>query len=89
MIKKVHYGNQWVRDSDGEWTEVTKARFTGDDIASRDYRKDYAGGATKEHFFLHNGGFFTGSVKLGSAFERTSTKANRPDIDFDSLEGAR
>ena len=76
------YGNQWARDTEGTWHELTKARFTGDDIAQRRYRLDYEGGTKGGAFFLRNGGFFAESVKLGSAFERQSTPKNRPTIDF-------
>lgn len=84
--RMAYYGNQWARDTEGQWHEVTKARFTGDDIASRGFRLDYAGGATSENFFLRNGGFFAENVKLGSTFERKSSKAKRPEIDFTALE---
>lgn len=79
------YGNQWVRDTDGDWTELTKSRFTGDDIASRKFRRDYAGGVLVDKFFMRNGGFFAKNVELGKSFERESTK--RPEIDLNALEG--
>lgn len=89
LSRMAYYGNQWVRDTEGGWAELTKAKFTGDDIASRGFRLDYAGGATGARFFLRNGGFFAETVKLGSAFERESTKAKAPDIDFDKLEAVK
>ncbi len=82
------YGNQWARTKDGKWIEVTKARFTGDDIASRGYRLDFAGGAAKGQFFMRNGGFFAESVKLGSRFEREPT-GRQPEVDLDALEAAK
>lgn len=82
------HGNQWARDTDGNWHELTKARFTGDDIAQRRYRLDYAGGVKDEIFFMRNGGFFAETVKLESAFEREPTPAKRPDVDPDALEAA-
>ena len=87
--RSARYGNQWVRDTDGKWTECTKAHFTGDDVASRGYRLDYAGGVTNGGFFLRNGGFFAESVKLGSSFDRESTPSQRPQIDLDSLEAVK
>ncbi|MES2922017.1 MAG: DUF3472 domain-containing protein [Verrucomicrobiota bacterium] len=86
LTRMAYYGNQWARDTKGEWNEVTKSRFTGDDIANRGFRLDYAGGATKGRFFMRNGGFFPENVKLGSSFERQSTRAQRPVIDIDKLE---
>jgi hypothetical protein len=80
------YGNQWARTIGGKWIEVTRTRFTGDDIASRSYRLDYAGGVAKGQFFLRNGGFFAEPVKLGSQFEREPT-GRKPEVDLDALEG--
>ncbi len=82
------HGNQWARDTEGTWHELTKARFTGDDIAQRRYRLDYAGGVKDGEFFMRNGGFFAETVKLGSAFERQPTPAKRPDVNTDTLEAA-
>lgn len=84
--RMAYHGNQWARDTEGNWHELTKARFTGDDIATRQYRLDYAGGAKGGGFFMRNGGFFDGTVKLGSVFERNSTPLKRPKIDLDALE---
>lgn len=81
------YGNQWSCDVKGEWHEITGARFTGDDIAQRKYRMDYAGGVKGKEFFMKNGGFFAENVKLGSQFTRESTKGKKPSIDFSKLEG--
>lgn len=80
------YGNQWARTAEGKWIEVTRCRFTGDDIASRRYRLDYAGGVSNGRFFMRNGGFFAEPVKLGSQFEREPT-GKEPKIDLGSLEG--
>jgi hypothetical protein len=87
--RMAYYGNQWVRDTGGNWHELTKARFSGDDIAQRQYRLDYAGGAKGGAFFMRNGGFFAETVKPGSSFERESTPAIRPVIDLDALEAGR
>jgi hypothetical protein len=89
LSRLAYYGNQWVRDTEGEWHELTKSRFSGDDIANRQYRLDFAGGSKGAAFFLHNGGFFDETVKLGSSFERESTASRRPVIDLDALEGAK
>ena len=83
-----HYGNQWARTKDGKWSEVTKARLTGDEIASRGYRLDFAGGVAKGQFFMRNGGFFAENVKLGSEFVREAT-GRQPEIDLDALEAAK
>lgn len=87
--RMAYYENQWVMDTEGKWHELTEAKFTGDDIAQRGYRLDYAGGAVKERFFMRNGGFFADTVKLGSPLKRASTRAKRPKIELDALEAAK
>jgi hypothetical protein len=57
------YQSQWVRDTEGTWLELTKARFSGDDIAQRQYRLDYAGGAMLGIcFFTQRGEYPEGPV---------------------------
>lgn len=82
--RTANYGNQWAADVNGNWSELTEAKFTGDDIAKRGYRLDYEGGEKSEQFYLRNGGFFNGSVELNSMHERKSTK-DSPKVDFDQL----
>lgn len=86
--RQAFYGNQWACDVKGEWHEITEARFTGDDIAQRKYRLDYAGGAKGPRFFLKNGGFFPDNVALNTRFTReASSPGQKPVIDFTKLEG--
>ncbi len=82
-----HYGNQWVRDIEGNWAAVEQARFTGDDIARRGYRLDFAGGVEGNQFFLRNCGFFDANVSLGSRFTRLANERSAPEIEWDQLEG--
>lgn len=82
-----HYGNQWACNTKGQWHEVTRAQFTGDDIASNRFRLDYAGGVVGQRFFLRNGGFFAENVGLGARFAREATPDRKPVIDFSQLEG--
>lgn len=82
--RKVLFGNQWVCDNNGEWTELNKARFTGDDIAKVKYRMDREGGSENNMFYLRNGGFFDTKVDLFTSFQRNSNQ-QKPNIDFDSL----
>ncbi len=81
------YGNQWACDVKGAWHEVTEARFTGDDIAQRGYRMDFAGGSKGKEFFMKNGGFFAENVKIGTRFTRESTAGKKPRVDFKKLDG--
>lgn len=84
LTRYCRYGSQWVVDTNGEWHELTKAYFTGDDIANVRYRTDYKGGADKNFFFLQNGGFFNDYVPLKQNFIRMAD-ARHPEIDFNSL----
>jgi len=84
ILRQATYQNQWVSDSSGQWFELTEAKFTGDDIAKRGYRKDYEGGAKAGYFYLQNGGFFNGIAFLNQIFQRPA--ANKmPTIDFKKL----
>ncbi|WP_268035895.1 DUF3472 domain-containing protein [Algoriphagus sp. PAP.12] len=78
------YKNQWAADKDGNWIELTEAKFTGDDIARRGYRKDFAGGSLNGQFYLMNGGFFDESTGLNSFYNRNPT-GKAPKVDWIKL----
>lgn len=86
--RSARFSNQWARDTHGDWHEITRARFTGDDIAMRRYRLDFAGGTQSDIFFLRNGGFFKDPVGLGIWCERKASPAKLPKIDFTALGAA-
>ncbi|POY36740.1 nematoblast specific protein [Solitalea longa] len=81
-----NYGNQWVRDMNGNWYEVTEAYLSADLTARKGYRRDYAGGLSKSNtsFYMRNGGFFNESVTLDQKFIRKPMN-KEPNIDFDAL----
>jgi len=78
LMRRAEFGNQWVQTEDGNWTELTKARFTHDATGKMD-RKDYAAGPLGGGFFLQNGGYADNGVKLGDTFDRTPT-GRQPDV---------
>jgi hypothetical protein len=82
--RMARYGNQWVRDSSGRWIELTQIKFTGDNTARRNYRKDYAGGVSGNIFYLRNCGFFNDYTKLDQLFERTPN-GSPPKVDLTAL----
>ncbi|GAB3651709.1 DUF3472 domain-containing protein [Echinicola sediminis] len=82
--RKAFYTNQWAMDTEGNWIELTEAKFTGDDIARREYRVDYAGGEEDGKFFLRNGGFFNEMETLNSMHDRPAN-GHKPEIDFSAL----
>ena len=84
VTRMAQYGNQWVRDTAGNWIELTQAKFTGDNTARMNYRKDYGGGVNGQTFFLRNCGFFSDFTQLDQILDRAA-KGVPPKIDFTSL----
>ncbi len=82
--RQVTFGNQWVRDAQGNWIECTKGKFTADQTARKGYRLDYAGGVKGDSFFLRNCGFFADKTVVDARFERKSI-GKIPEIDFNNL----
>ncbi len=78
------YGNQWVADANGQWTELTQITFTGDETARKNFRKDYAGGVDNGRFYLKNCGFFNAFTPLDQEFTRPAGKV-KPVVDFGRL----
>lgn len=85
--RKGCYANQWCCDKNGRWFPLNKARFSGDDIARRSYRLDFAGGIEGKGFFLQNGGFFTPNTGIGTVFELKTVSDTAPLVDFGNLQG--
>ena len=83
--RKGNWGNQWVCNSSGKWTELTKAKFTADATARKEARLDYSGGIENGLFYLRNCGFFNDNTVINSTFSRPGT-GTPPDIDFTLLK---
>lgn len=79
LRRLAEFGNQWVKSSDGEWQELLTARFTHD-VTGRADRKDYSAGVQSNRFYLSNGGFLDGNVKLGDMLKRPHN--GEPPNDF-------
>ncbi|SHF30878.1 protein of unknown function [Mariniphaga anaerophila] len=84
QTRMAYYSNQWVCNTSGEWTELTKVKFTADATARKDSRLDYAGGAENSKFFLKNCGFFSDRTPFDSFFEREKTETP-PQINLEDL----
>ncbi|UGQ48082.1 DUF3472 domain-containing protein [Massilia endophytica] len=82
--RRVQYGNQWARNVNGAWSEVTAARLTGDATVTNAQRMDYAGGLDNGRFYLRNGGFFADYVPVNQNFSRPAT-GQQPAVDVNSL----
>jgi hypothetical protein len=67
------FGNQWVRTTDGQWHELTKAKFTHTAINKYKERLDRGAGVVGGRFYLINGGFIPLPIQYGDTIERPST----------------
>lgn len=85
ITRKGTYGNQWIYDTQGQWHELTQAKFTADATARKGARLDYAGGANGNVFYMKNCGFFSENTPIDSEFER-EPNGEAPSIDFSKLE---
>lgn len=79
LLRKAMYGNQWIRTPDGQWTELTAARFSHDPTGRED-RFDRFMGVESGVFFLSHGGFIDGYTEFGTPFERTATQQPPADL---------
>ncbi len=70
QTRKAHYGNAWVQDEDGKWSELTKATFSCDATGRAQDRIDFGGGVEDNRFYLWNGGFKPAEAKYGDTFMR-------------------
>jgi hypothetical protein len=82
--REVHFNNEWICNNKGNWTELTKARFTCDNTGAKGYRMDYAGGSKDGSFYLKNCGFFNTYTSRNAFFERPAA-GKKPDIDLSKL----
>jgi hypothetical protein len=85
LERKVFFDNQWVMDDKKEWTELNRIKFTADQTARKNFRRDYSGGLMDGKFYLKNCGFFNESTTIDSYFSRP-TKGIKPVIDFSQLQ---
>lgn len=87
LTRKVEFGNQWIITEEGEWMELTNAKFTYDATAAAKRRDDYFGGinSNQDSFVLKNCGFFDENISYGTIFTRKKSTTNHPVIDFNAL----
>lgn len=83
--RKAYYTNQWIYTTEGQWIELTNARFTADDTARQGARMDYKGGSDGNGFFLQNCGFFDDFTPIGQLLDR-KPEGVAPQINFKELE---
>ena len=85
LTRKGGFYNQWGRDSQGKWYEITEAKFSADATARKDARFDYSGGVENNGFFLRNCGFTNENTPIGTLFIRKAQNLE-PQINFEELD---
>jgi len=67
-----YFSNQWIRTTDGQWRELTQARFTHTAMGKYDQRLDRGAGVKGTRFYLVNGGFLPDAIAYGALLQRPS-----------------
>ncbi len=88
LRRKALFGNQWIRSSDGQWTEITTASFSHDGTGGKD-RLDRFMGVENGQFFLSSGGFVKGFTKYGELFTRPATGKSPADILLPEIQAIK
>jgi hypothetical protein len=84
VVRKALYGNQWIRDAAGQWSEITTAKFSHDATGKAD-RRDRFMGVEGGQFFLSHGGFIDGYTKFGVPFDRPPTNRSPASMKLPPL----
>ncbi len=86
LERMAYYNNQWIKDTQGNWHELNRARFTADATAQAEARMDYAGGMAgdQEGFFMKNCGFFNETTPVDTWFTRPPL-GQQPEVDLEAL----
>lgn len=80
LLRKAHYGNQWILDSKGDWHEQITAKFSHDPTGKND-RLDRFMGLENGQFFLSHGGFLNGFTEYGTVFQRPATGSKPKELE--------
>ena len=78
--RRANYGNSWVRTSDGQWQEVTTARFTRT-AQNEPVRRDWEAGVDKDQLWMQIGGYIDRVTDYGDLLTREPS--NRPPTDLE------
>ncbi|MEP6675166.1 MAG: DUF3472 domain-containing protein [Ferruginibacter sp.] len=81
LQRKALFGNQWIRNENGDWKELTSAAFSIDATGKAGDRIDYGAGIKEGKFLLWNGGYEPATAKPGDLFKRAPTNI-KPVIDL-------
>jgi hypothetical protein len=73
------FGNQWIKTTDNQWIELTKARFTHTARGIYKDRIDRGAGVVGDRFYLTNGGFRAETIEYNDEISRPAT-GKQPDV---------
>lgn len=88
VLRRALYANQWIRTAEGEWVELTSAKFSHDGTGKSD-RLDRFMGLEGGDFFLSHGGFVDGFTEYGARFDRPATGRSPASLKLPSLPNPR
>jgi hypothetical protein len=84
---KAYYGNQWAVTFNGNWLELTTAKFTTTANPLKHQRFDYGAGVEGKWFYMFTGGFDRiHNINAGDTITRPGG-AKHPSIDFNWVLG--
>jgi len=72
LLRKGFYGNQWIKDENGKWNELTTSTFSYDATGKAADRTDYGAGTEGTKNYLWNGGFQPANAKYADTFSRVA-----------------
>jgi hypothetical protein len=81
LYRRANFANQWIKNENEEWKELTESKFSCDATGKTGDRIDFGGGTENNSFYLWNGGFQNANAKYGDVFTRAATN-KKPVIDL-------
>ena len=81
LQRLAEFGPGWIKTAEGQWQELTEARFTCDATGKAKDRLDFAAGlAPSGRWFLSNGGFYKNGVEYGQTLSPRKPTGKPPVI---------
>lgn len=79
------FGNQWIKTTDNQWIELTKARFTHTARGPYKDRIDRGAGVIGDRFYLTTGGFKAETIEFNDEISRPAS-GRQPKIVLPKAE---
>jgi hypothetical protein len=76
--RRARFGESWITYKDGNWTQLTKAKFTASN-ATWEAKETIDAGTSDGWFYLQTGGKTQQHNKLGDAIERALSQSEHPE----------